>query len=395
MNAERGVILIVDDMPMNLNVLMGFLENTGYKVLVAVDGESAIEQAEYAQPDIILLDVRMPGIDGFETCRRLKASELTGNIPVIFMTALSDVTDKVHGFEVGAVDYITKPLQQEEVVARVNTHLTVHRQKEQIRRLMDQDRIQYENLSYMKDQLLSTASHELKNPLASIMLSIDILRRTLPHEDLKALERLNLIQDSAHYMRDLISNLLDIARLETQAQLQKVDVSIRKLIEKGMSHQSTFASENGIALVGKMPDYDTVINCEPFQIDQVIQNLLSNAIKYTPSGRKVEVKTETDEHNVYIEVQDEGIGIPEPDLPFIFDKFYRVRSAEHRSIGGTGLGLSIVREIISQHEGEISVDSNPGGGTTFRFSLPLRHDAPIHAPTPTTSHSSASASAYR
>jgi two-component system sensor histidine kinase/response regulator len=374
MNVQHGVILIVDDRPMNLNVLMGFLENVGYKVLIAVDGEGAIEQAEYAQPDVILLDVMMPGIDGFETCKRLKANELTHRIPVIFMTALSDVTDKVRGFEVGAVDYVTKPLQQEEVIARVNTHLMIHRQQKQIRYLMEQDRIQYENLSYMKDQLLSTASHELKNPLASIMLSIDILRRTLPSEDLKTLERLNLIQQSAHYMRDLISNLLDMARLETQAEVQRVDVSVKELIKEGLNRQIQFATENGITLVGKLPDYDTVIHCEPFQIDQVIQNLLSNAIKYTPSGRQVEVKTETDEHNVYVEVQDQGIGIPQPDLPYIFDKFYRVRTTEHRAVTGTGLGLSIVREIIRQHHGEIFVDSHPGVGTTFRFSLPLKNN---------------------
>jgi two-component system, sensor histidine kinase and response regulator len=371
MNKQHGVILIVDDTPLNLNVLMDFLENAGYKVLVAVDGESAIEQAEYAQPDIILLDVRMPGIDGFETCIRLKNNTLTRSIPVIFMTALSDVADKVHGFEVGAVDYITKPLQQEEVIARVRTHLTVHRQQEQIQRLMEQDRIQYENLSYMKDQLLSTASHELKNPLASIMLSIDILRRTLPSEDLKAIERLNLIQQSAQYMRDLISNLLDMARLETQAQLQKVDVSIKDLIKKGIYRQTPLAAENGISLVGDLPEEDMVIPCEPFQIEQVIQNLLSNAIKYTPAGCKVEVKTETDEHNVYVEVQDEGIGIPQSELPYIFDKFYRVKSESHRAVTGTGLGLSIVREIIRQHHGEISIDSTPGEGTTVRFSLPF------------------------
>ncbi|CAG0949769.1 partial Response regulator PleD, partial [Anaerolineae bacterium] len=168
MDERKGVILIVDDIPTNLEVLMQFLEGAGYEGLVATDGESAIEQVEYAPPDVILLDVMMPGIDGFETCRRLKANPVSSDIPVIFMTALSDTVDKVRGFELGAEDYITKPLHQEEVVARVTAHLTLHRQKQEIQALRQQERLYYERLAKIKDNILSTASHDLKNPLTSI-----------------------------------------------------------------------------------------------------------------------------------------------------------------------------------------------------------------------------------
>ncbi len=374
MKQKRGVILIVDDTPLNLNVLMNFLEAAGYKVLIATDGESAVEQAEYARPDIILLDVMMPGIDGFETCRRLKANQITQKIPVIFMTALTDTSDKVRGFEAGAVDYITKPLQQEEAIARVNTHLELARKQQRIEQLMEQDRVQFENLSYMKDQLLSTASHELKNPLASIMLSIEILKRSLNHDAGLILERLNVIQHSALYMRDLIANLLDIARLETQVELRKVEISINQLIRDSLSRQMSFSSEQGVALITSLSEKDITVYCEPFQIDQVVQNLLSNAIKYSPPGGKVEISTSSDGSNAYVEISDEGLGIPQQAIPYIFEKFYRVETAEHRAISGTGLGLSIVREIIRQHQGEIEVHSHEGKGTTFRLSLPIRSD---------------------
>src|SRR4028119_1671330 len=141
-NFNKGVIVIVDDKPTNLGVLFDFLTDSGFRVLVAQDGESAIQKVEYAHPDLILLDVMMPGIDGFETCRRLKANESTQDIPVIFMTALSDTVDKVKGFTLGAVDYITKPVQQEEVKARVTTHLT-------IRNL--QKRLQAQNLQLQQE----------------------------------------------------------------------------------------------------------------------------------------------------------------------------------------------------------------------------------------------------
>jgi adenylate cyclase len=141
-NFNKGVIVIVDDNPTNLGVLFDFLTDSGFKVLVAQDGESALQKVEYAHPDLILLDVMMPGIDGFETCRRLKAKESTQDIPVIFMTALSDTVDKVKGFNLGAVDYITKPVQQEEVRARVTTHLT-------LRNL--QKRLQAQNLQLQRE----------------------------------------------------------------------------------------------------------------------------------------------------------------------------------------------------------------------------------------------------
>lgn len=371
MNSNKATILIVDDVPTNLNVLMKFLQSTGFKVLVATDGMSALEQAEYTIPDVILLDVMMPGMDGFETCQRLKANPATQDIPVLFMTALSDTVDKVRGFDLGAADYITKPLHQEEVVARVQAHLALHRQRQEIERLREQDRVRYETLSQYKDYLLNTASHDLKNPLSSIIMSVALLRRYLVIGDERANEKIDDIEHAAIYMRDLICNLLDLARLEMGVALVKDKVSLSQLLTTSMKYMESLATEKRIALQLQQPDHDVGVPCDAFQINQVLQNLMSNALKYTAEGGSVEVSTHTDDRYVYVHVADTGFGIPEPDMPHLFEKFYRVNTSEHRAPVGTGLGLSIVQEIVQQHGGEITVQSRLGSGTTFTFSLPL------------------------
>ena len=181
-NLEKGIILLVDDTPTNLGVLFDSLSNSGFKILVALDGESAIEQVDYVVPDLILLDILMPGIDGFETCHRLKSKDSTKDIPVIFMTALTETVDKVKGFGVGAVDYITKPIQTEEVLARVNTHLSIQNLKKAL--LEQNERLQQEICDRQKAEealrlLLHSVSHDLRNPVTGMSM---VLRNLLAQE---------------------------------------------------------------------------------------------------------------------------------------------------------------------------------------------------------------------
>lgn len=373
----KGTILIVDDVPTNLSVLMEFLDTAGYEVLVATDSESALEQAEYTLPDIILLDIMMPGMDGFETCRELKTRNTTKNIPIIFMSALSETVDKVRGFALGATDYIIKPLHQEEVVARVNAHLTVYRQKQEIERqkqeiedLREQDRIAYENLSHLKDEMLKTASHDLKNPLTAILMSVDSLQQLLNAEDKKVQTRLNNIQTAANYMHELIINLLDLARLETKVEVQKAAVPVQQLFDTSISYIRPLAAANEVLLNTALPDREIMVYCNSFQIGQVLQNLISNAVKYNHRGGSVEISAHTHETFISVQVADTGMGIPEKAIPHLFEKFYRVNTSEHRAVIGTGLGLAIVQEIIDQHGGKVWVDSEVGVGSTFGFSLP-------------------------
>ena len=362
-----GTILIVDDMPTNLQVLTDLLVEEGFEVLVATDGESALEQASYAQPDIILLDVMMPGIDGFETCRRLKSQPDTLNIPVIFMTSLTDTINKVHGFEVGAADYVTKPLQHEEALARINAHLTLYRQRQEIERLHQQERRAFEQLSQMKDEILHTASHDLKNPISSITMSLHLLQRHLPAGDTEAQDYIHRIEGDVDRMLKLITNVLDLARLETGQALHKEAISLHYLLQENHSNFAAPAQQKDITLQLALPAEDVTLSLDPQRMSQVLQNLLSNALKYTPAGGTVTLEADMTASEVLISVRDSGLGIPAEDQPYVFDKFYRVKSAEHQQVSGTGLGLSIVKAIVEQHGGTIEVASTQGAVFTVRL----------------------------
>ncbi len=368
---RKGVILIVDDIPTNLEVLMQFLEGAGYEVLVATDGESAIEQVEYAPPDVILLDVMMPGIDGFETCRRLKMNPVSREIPVIFMTALSDTVDKVHGFALGAEDYITKPLHQEEVVARVTAHLTLHRQKQEIQALRHQERQYYERLVKIKDNILSTASHDLKNPLTSILITIDMIRHYLPKDQEIVLKKLDTLQQEADRMYNLIVQLLDLARLESDIILRREALSLFSWLEVNVNYAHPQVNDKQLEIKTQLPDDDITVYWDTERMNQVIQNLLSNAVKYTPIGGMVEVSAAVQGQDVHVQISDTGMGIPASDIPKLFTKFYRVNTRQHMAVSGSGLGLSIVKEIVHKHGGHVWVDSEEGIGSTFGFTIPI------------------------
>jgi len=207
----RATILLVDDNTHNLNVLLDYLSDSDFETLIAPDGERALQQIEYVRPDLILLDVMMPGIDGFETCRRLKANETTKDIPVIFLTALSETVDKLKGFEVGGVDYITKPFQYKEVLARVNAHLTIRRQEKQLQK----KNRQLEELNATKDKFFSIISHDLKNLLAGLISYPEILQdkiETYSPDDIK--QAFDLIQRSHKKLYALLENLLTWSRIQ-------------------------------------------------------------------------------------------------------------------------------------------------------------------------------------
>lgn len=391
---EHGCILIVDDNPTNLAILSHCLNNFGYETLVAEDGESAIEKVEYAQPDIILLDVLMPGINGFETCRRLKANASTRDIPVIFMTALSDTVDKVRGFQVGAVDYITKPVQHEEVLARINTHLTIrkltktlqekntHLQQEirerqlaeqYLRELeveLRQSLAQEKEFSELKSRIISTISHEYRTPLTTISSSAEILQNYRHKlDESKQNKHFERIKASVKHLTDLVSDVLFLSRaefekLEFQPQSLELVSFFRELVDElqvGVNdgHYLSFSSANE-----SIPFYG-----DAKLLRQTLTNLISNAIKYSPKGGNVSIRLTCTGKQVIIRVSDEGIGIPIDDQTKLFESFSRASNVG--MISGTGLGLSIVKKCVERHSGHITVESEVGLGTTFTVSLPL------------------------
>ncbi len=389
-------VLLVDDNPMNLGVVADYLGEQGFTILIARDGQSALEKASFAHPDIILLDVMMPGMDGFETCRRLKEDPATRPIPVIFMTALSETAHKVTGFEAGAVDYVTKPIQQEEVQARLVTHLRLHELTEHLEALVQQRTAELEQayqrlerLDQAKSDFISVVSHELRTPLTIIdgysqVLKDDALIRQ--HEQLQG--QVDSILVGAKRMLEIINLVVDATRIDQGGiNLHPEPISLYEVGTWAMLHfrQATQERQMQVSVDGlaQAPE----VRADPDLLRRIFIQLLSNAIKYTPDGGSITLTAQAasgadGQAEVEIVVSDTGIGINPDEQELIFEKFYRVEKASlHTSSttrfkgGGPGLGLSIVRGIVQAHGGRVWVES-PGRdeqtcpGSRFVIRLP-------------------------
>lgn len=373
MEEIRSTILAVDDHPANLNLLFDLLGDAGFDLLVAQSGESALARAEKTTPDIILLDIMMPGMDGFETCQKLKANPRTQKIPVIFMTALSDTVDKVKGFELGAVDYITKPIQAEEVLARVRTHLTIQRLQNDItqkNKELEKFLAQEKELNQLKTHFLSMASHEFRTPLTTIQLSSNLLKRYGGKMgDEKRAEECAVIERAVMRMTTLLNDVLMIAKGEAgKVELNRERVNILELCQQVVDTYKLLSDGTHTVTITFSGDFVPIL-VDPKLLHHVFSNLLSNAIKYSPKGGTIAVQVKQTPERVLWQVTDQGMGIPADELPHLFEVFHRAKNAA--SIQGTGLGLSIVKQFVELHGGTITVNSVENQGTTFLITLPV------------------------
>lgn len=358
---KDSTILVVDDKPENLDVLIAYLQESDLRILVAQNGEEALDLALRFSPDLILLDVLMPpGIDGFETCRRLKARPETEGIPVIFMTALSETVDKVKGFQTGGVDYVTKPLQHEEVLARVNAHLTIQNQQRQLR-----------EVNASKDRFFSIIAHDLRGPLYSLR---DISQTLLDHLDSNNLDALKEIIVLQHHATEnlckLLENLLTWSRIQRgniEYKPQELDMGV--ICQYNLNLLAPSAEQKQITLSTTLPE-NIMVNADLNMLDTVMRNLLSNALKFTHPGGNIHVTLLDREQEVEVNVSDTGIGIDAKVIPKLFhidEKYQRLGTAREK---GTGLGLILCKELVEKHGGRIWVESEVKKGATFHFTLP-------------------------
>jgi signal transduction histidine kinase len=354
---DKGTILIVDDVPTNLKLLMSFLSDLNFVVRVAQDGQDALEQVAYEKPDLILLDIMMPpGIDGFETCRRLKANEDSRDIPVIFMTALSETTDKIKGFEIGAVDYITKPFQQEEVLARINAHLTIKKQQE----LLQQQNSELEAFAH-------TVAHDLKNPLGIIIGFSNLVNKALVSSiDSKHYQYLVKIQKTSRKMANIIDALLLLASARSQT-VEMKPLNMSQIVTNVQQRLTQMIDEYQAEII--TPTSWPVAQAYAPWIEEVWVNYLSNALKYGGKPPRIELGANPDpDEEGYINfwVRDNGKGLTDEEQENLFIPFTRINQI---SVEGHGLGLSIVQRIIEKCGGQVRVKSKIGQGSTFYFSL--------------------------
>ena len=363
-----GQILIVDDTPANIDVLDQILEEEGYKISVAPTGEAALKLAPKINPDLILLDIMMPGIDGFETCRQLKADSLTRDIPILFLTAKNEGADIAKGFSLGAVDYITKPFLEEEVCARIRFHL----QRRQLLRQLKESNQKLTEVNELKNKFLGMASHDLRSPITSIRGYARILldqAKDLP-EDAR-LDFLDSIHEISGHMLDLLSDLLNISMIESgKLDLRFVSGSLKTVVEERSRIFKFIAEQKNITIhseLDEIPGFSFDAN----RIGQVVDNLLSNAIKFSPAGKDIHIFLKQNQDQAVFSVQDEGPGISEEDQGKLFQHFQKLDVRPTGNEPSHGLGLAIAKKMVEAHRGRLNVVSAPGQGANFSFEIPM------------------------
>jgi signal transduction histidine kinase len=365
-NKDKDTLLIVDDVPTNLGILFSYLREFGFNVCVAENGEDALEQIPYTEPELILLDVMMPGIDGFETCRRLKAAAATRDIPIIFMTALSDTVDKVKGFEIGAVDYITKPVQQEEVLARITAHLTLRKQQQ----TLEQQKLELQQQNSELEAFAHTVAHDLKNPVNAIKgysaLIIEDLESSIAEPEL-LLEDLQKIEQAGKKMVNIIDAILLLASARSQdVHMEALNMAeIVTGVQQRLAH--TITEYQGEIITPKT--WPIAQGYAPW-IEEVWTNYLSNGLKYGGKPPYLKLDASPDK-NGYIRfwLHDNGRGLTVSEQSRLFVPFTRINQAR---VEGHGLGLSIVQRIVEKCGGRVGIESQVGQGSTFYFTLPTK-----------------------
>ncbi len=362
-------ILIVDDNELNLEKLCMLLSGQDFEITTVTDGRSALKTAVKDAFDLMLLDVIMPGMDGFEVCAKMKTNDKTAQIPVIFLTGQTSPESIRKGFEAGAVDYVAKPFNKIELLARVRSHIDLKRSREEA---MMARKAAEEALRY-KSEFLANMSHEIRTPINGIIGMSEFLDNT--RLDTKQAEYVRIVRSSANSLLNLINDILDFSKLEAgKIELENLDFDLYEHVDDTVKSMTFKAEEKGLELKKEIaPDVPQAFKGDPTRLRQVLLNLISNALKFTEVGSvtvRVSLEDESEsDHTVKFEVIDTGIGISEEGMQRLFKSFSQVDASTTRNYGGTGLGLVISKSLSELMGGKIGVESDEGKGSTFWFTV--------------------------
>jgi len=365
----KSKIMIVDDDRINIRILGGILRGEGYLLTEADSGEKALQVYAESLPDLVLLDVMMPGIDGFETCRRLNKNYGDQCAPVIFITAKSESDDVVEGLGAGGVDYLPKPFKAKEVIARIRSHLQNRALSEQRKQLV----AQLSKANAAKNRFLGMAAHDLRNPLASIRGLSEFLREgavgpLTPGQ----IDLINTIHSASQSMLDLVNELLDVATIEAgELKIHYGPHDLAELISKSVAMTNIEAAKKKTVVTFDTHGEAPILMLDGAKMTQVIDNLLSNAVKYSPPGSSVTATIQFDStRGTYgFAVQDQGPGIPDGERDKLFKDFGRLSIQPTGGEKSTGLGLAICRKIVEAHGGTITAKNLTTHGCEFRVFL--------------------------
>jgi two-component system, sensor histidine kinase and response regulator len=383
-------VLVVDDNPRNLQLISTVVGEAGYKVSAVNSGQNALKYLALKQPDIILLDIMMPEMNGFDVCQAIKQEDALKDIPVIFLTAKNEVQDIVKGFNLGAVDYITKPFKTEEVLVRLSTHLqlrhskklllekkneleqlndALHKSKETIKA----DATRLEKLNAEKDRFFSIIAHDLRGPFAGCIGLTEILAtsvESMSNEDIA--EYAQTLNETASQINKLLENLLEWARMQMGlVGYNPINEVFVEMIANTISLYEKAANEKKIHFQLQLPN-NLQVYADTNMVNSIMRNLLSNAVKFThPKGSINIVAQPLGNEMIEIQVSDTGIGIPEDLKSKLFRLDQKVSRPGTSGEESTGLGLLLCRDFVQKSGGTFSLESKEGQGSTFKFTLPL------------------------
>ncbi|HEX6061667.1 MAG TPA: response regulator [Candidatus Limnocylindria bacterium] len=375
--AERlGRVLVVDDEPSNVELIVRRLGGNGYETLTASNGHDAIAIATKEQPDLILMDIMMPGLDGWQATRLLKGDPKTANIPVVFVTARDRPEDVAQGFEAGGIMYVNKPVEPVELFARVRNAIYMKRLQDDLRNKNED----LKRLESSRQELIGMLGHDIRNLANSVVAFLQLARMgELTPDRPEFAQLLGLSEANIAEVLRMVNALLDVYKME-EGRLEAV-AGVNKLadvVKRSFAQLIPEAMAKGIALVERIPD-DTTVFIDAGLIVRVLTNLVSNAIKHTPGGGSVTIDAESaSADSIVVRVTDTGPGIPEADAAHVFDRFYQTDTG--RSRGGTGLGLAFCKLAVELHGGKIGVANGGQPGAIVEFTIPSAARVPAAEP---------------
>lgn len=368
------LILVADDNTANLQLAVSILKRQNFEIAVANNGEEALEILKNVKPDLILLDIMMPGVDGYEVCEIMKNNPETENIPVIFLTALKKSESLVKGFEYGAVDYITKPFNKEELISRVKNHLELKFSKDKIIS-------QKQKLTELNEEinaLLRITAHDLKNPIQGIIGLLDIIKMMADSDNLdkdSIQDIINSATGSAEQANTIITDILDLNRINRGEVMKNTDnINLKELAGVLYQNNKFKALKKDISFMFSEFQDEIHIITDYDKLYRILDNLISNAVKFTESGKKIHFRCIVDSNSkkVLFEISDEGPGISEEDQKKLFKRYAKLTNNPTGDETSSGLGLSIVKEFSEMLGFNVTYKTQIGKGSTFILSIPLK-----------------------